>query len=101
MAAKCDHCGSVPDALTRLLQVVDTPDDYAPSKARGCTHCGSVPGAAARLLERIGDRGVCRSCNAAVFWVKTKRGKRSIYDADTGVSHFGTCPNAHQHRRKK
>lgn len=75
-------------------------------------------------------RSVCRSCGAAITWTVTSRGKRMPVDAEphpdgnirirhplTGGppqadvvpkgseaslhrSHFATCPNAGQHRRR-
>lgn len=67
------------------------------------------------------DAGTCRSCNAAILWVKTESGKSMPLDAksekrvvivgagalesvqvvDTYVSHFSTCPNAAQHRKAR
>ena len=57
----------------------------------------------------------CRSCDEYIVWVKTQAGKNMpvdadsfdegdelVYDAERGhISHFATCPNADQHRRKK
>ena len=54
----------------------------------------------------------CRSCNAKIIWFKTAAGKNMPVDSDTveadddeldlarHVSHFATCPNAAQHRRR-
>lgn len=67
----------------------------------------------------------CRSCGAPLIWGVTAQGKRMPVDAmpqkritleparpghedlpplaevvDTYVSHFATCPNADQHRKK-
>jgi hypothetical protein len=56
----------------------------------------------------------CRSCRAQIIWFKTAAGKNMPVDADTvkpedteydpdegHKSHFATCPNADQHRRRK
>lgn len=55
----------------------------------------------------------CRSCSAPVWWVVTDRERRMPIDAATGsatdlvfdpsrhTSHFATCVNAAQHRRKR
>lgn len=56
----------------------------------------------------------CRSCQAEIVWIKTSSGKPMPCDpklitvvTDEGVtvkgrlSHFATCPNAGQHRKKK
>lgn len=58
----------------------------------------------------------CKSCNAEIIWLKTKNGKDMPVDAgsvdlpltgtpptfDSAImtSHFATCPNAGQHRKK-
>lgn len=54
----------------------------------------------------------CRSCRARIIWFQTPAGKSMPVDADTvevdddqldldrHVSHFATCPNAAQHRRR-
>jgi len=42
----------------------------------------------------------CRSCRALVTWVKTEKGKWMPVDPD-GTSHFATCPNANDWRKKK
>jgi hypothetical protein len=55
----------------------------------------------------------CRSCNAKIIWFKTEAGNNMPVDADTvepdddeldlerHKSHFATCPNANQHRKRK
>jgi len=43
--------------------------------------------------------GTCRSCHAAIVWVKNqKTGKWSPMNRD-GTSHFATCPQAKDWRR--
>ena len=54
----------------------------------------------------------CSSCRAKIIWLLTKNLKPMPVDADTvepadsqfdrerHKSHFATCPNANQHRRK-
>lgn len=54
----------------------------------------------------------CKSCRARIVWLKTVTGKNMPVDADTveaddetfdssrHVSHFATCPDANQHRRR-
>lgn len=46
-----------------------------------------------------GNTGNCRSCRAEVMWVTTAAGKRMPIDRD-GKSHFATCPQADDWRRK-
>jgi hypothetical protein len=56
----------------------------------------------------------CRSCRARIVWLKTVAGNNMMpVDADTveahdevyehgrHVSHFSTCANADQHRKKR
>ena len=55
----------------------------------------------------------CKSCNAKVIWLITKNLRHMLIDADTvepgdtefdhhrHTSHFATCPNADQHRKKR
>ena len=61
----------------------------------------------------------CRTCNKEIFWLKTQAGKimpvdaetvpkkgtgdiaTIIFDPKTMTSHFITCPQANQHRRKR
>ena len=57
----------------------------------------------------------CRSCRAEIIWFRTSAGRQMPIDAETvapgeyelelapkggHVSHFATCPNANQHRRR-
>lgn len=41
----------------------------------------------------------CSSCRANVRWITTANGKKMPCD-DDGVSHFVTCPNRDQHRKR-
>ena len=63
----------------------------------------------------------CKSCDAEIYWVKTKKGKAMPVDMDSvdqyytihgkmptefrqeGIltSHFATCPNANEFRQKE
>lgn len=50
--------------------------------------------------HRRGWRPVaCRSCQALVLWVQTRRGRMAPLNAD-GTSHFSNCPQADRWRRK-
>jgi hypothetical protein len=61
----------------------------------------------------MAGKAECRSCGAAIIWVKTQKGKNmpvdhkpeienaTEFDRATMVCHFETCPNAEQHRGKK
>ncbi len=59
----------------------------------------------------------CKTCNAEIVWMKTSAGKNipvdadsverddtgrypSEFDPDTMTTHFETCPQAGQHRRR-
>ena len=55
----------------------------------------------ARLMKTIGaDVGVCRGCNARVYWVTTRNGKKAPFTA-AGLSHFADCPAAERFRQRK
>jgi hypothetical protein len=41
----------------------------------------------------------CTSCRENIRWIVTANGKRMPANLD-GSSHFATCPNADQHRRR-
>jgi hypothetical protein len=60
----------------------------------------------------------CKSCNAKIMWVRSKDGlnmpldtpgkprivlddKNVAHVVRTFISHFATCPNADQHRKKR
>lgn len=42
----------------------------------------------------------CKSCGAAVYWIKTAGGKNMPVN-EKGESHFSDCPNAASHRRPR
>lgn len=63
--------------------------------------------------KKIVKRGTaCRSCGKWIIWLRTEAGKRMPVDAETvepmemyfrkdkHTSHFATCPNADQHRKR-
>lgn len=57
-----------------------------------------------RIESRHGEvsgRGTCSSCGAAIIWVKTAAGNTMPVDPETDESHFATCPNASQHRKRR
>lgn len=54
----------------------------------------------------------CKSCGAAIVWMKTAAGKSIPVDAETATAdpvfvpgrhraHFATCPNAKGHRQPR
>lgn len=43
----------------------------------------------------------CRSCGAKVVWIQLPTGSRMPVNLDSRESHFATCPQADQWRRKK
>jgi len=59
----------------------------------------------------------CRSCQAPMVWLKTRSGKKCpvdlssmeqainkdkiIFDPQTMISHFATCPDAEKYRKTK
>lgn len=54
------------------------------------------------LLKLIGDRAVCQGadCGQVITWVRLKTGSLHPLN-DDGSTHFSTCPNAKEFRRKK
>ena len=54
----------------------------------------------ARLMKTIGaDVGLCLGCNARVYWVTTRKGKKAPFTA-AALSHFADCPDAAKYRRR-
>lgn len=52
------------------------------------------------------NHGVCRSCREEIEWWTTPKGGKMPFNLmQTGesepVTHFRTCPNADEHRRKQ
>jgi hypothetical protein len=57
------------------------------------------------VLWTVTGSGTCRSCQAPVLWCRTTSGNLSPVDVPRRagietVSHFSTCPNAKQWRRR-
>ena len=58
---------------------------------------------------RDGGSGKCRSCGHLIDWLRTPLGRymqvEAVEVAEGGIalyqSHFATCPQASQHRRKR
>lgn len=46
-----------------------------------------------------GDAGRCRSCQAAIWWIKHANGKATPYTREA-LNHFIDCPSREKHRRK-
>lgn len=63
--------------------------------------CSAEQGfAMGRLLRAIAGEPVkCRGCEAAIYWVTHKNGKRTPYTA-AGLNHFIDCPAAAQFGKK-
>jgi hypothetical protein len=58
-----------------------------------------------RFIWTFQGVGVCRSCGADIWWVETHTGKKAPVDIPEGdgqatTSHFATCEQATQWRRK-
>ena len=51
-----------------------------------------------RLLNAVGDRGFCKGCGAAIYWVQHKNGKKAPYTQDA-LNHFADCPKAKDFKR--
>lgn len=52
------------------------------------------------LLQNIGDVGACRGCQAAIYWVTHKNGKKTPY-TPAGINHFIDCPARAQFGKAK
>lgn len=81
MAEMCEHC-SLPMAA------------HLAGDRAGCT--GAQASVVVALLGNIAGAPVkCRGCEALVYWVTHKNGKRAPYTA-AGLNHFIDCPAAAQ-----
>jgi hypothetical protein len=45
------------------------------------------------------DKGRCRGCGVLIWWVMTEHGRKMPVNQD-GTTHYATCPNADEFRRK-
>lgn len=50
------------------------------------------------ILHNVGDEGKCRGCQARIFWVTHKNGKKVPYTG-AGLNHFVDCPAAEQFKK--
>lgn len=86
------------DMRTRIA-----PESIAKIEASGvdgalqaCICLAATQTAMRRLLELVAGASVkCRGCEALVYWVTHKNGKRTPYTA-AGLNHFIDCPAAAQ-----
>lgn len=53
-----------------------------------------------KLLANIGDSGTCRGCQAPIFWVVHKNGKKVPYTPE-GLNHFIDCSAAARFKKTK
>lgn len=53
----------------------------------------------AKLFDALGNRAVCSSCGAQIWWITTKTGS-NMPVSGKGVAHWADCPNADIHRRR-
>ncbi len=51
------------------------------------------------LLYNAGDPGTCRGCNALIYWITHRNGKKTPY-TPAGLNHFIDCPAAKNFKRK-
>lgn len=52
------------------------------------------------LLRNVGEEGSCKGCQAPIYWVVHRNGKRAPYTVD-GLNHFADCPAANLFRKKE
>ena len=46
------------------------------------------------------NAGTCKSCGEDIYWCETVNGKRMPVNEDMKTSHFATCKQANQWRKK-
>ena len=74
------------------------PYEIRPADSKELEHCRATIQA---LLKHVGTPGSCKGCGARILWVYHKDTSRNTpYDSD-GVSHFATCPQAAEFRKRK
>jgi hypothetical protein len=61
---------------------------------------GAQQEATLALLRNIGDSALCSGCQAAIYWVRHKNGRKTPYDP-SGLNHFISCPKAEQFSTRK
>jgi hypothetical protein len=52
------------------------------------------------MLRVLSQRAPCRGCDAEIYWVTTKNGKKMPMNHD-GIPHWKTCPKAKDFRKPK
>lgn len=52
------------------------------------------------FMKVLGNKARCRGCDAEIYWVTTKNGKKAPFNED-GTSHFSNCPHASSFRDPK
>jgi hypothetical protein len=93
MTTICDTC--------HLAHEPSTVDEFNPTNESRIRVCLSTQAAAMKtLLELIGDQGTCRGCQAPIYWVTHRNGKKAPYDS-SGLNHFVSCPERAQFGKKK
>ena len=53
-----------------------------------------------QILVIVGRPSRCKGCDAAIYWVTTRRDSLLPYTAE-GLPHFADCPKANEFRKKK
>lgn len=51
-----------------------------------------------KLLDLIAEQGICKGCQARVYWVTHKNGKATPYTS-AGLNHFINCPERERFKR--
>lgn len=52
------------------------------------------------LLQQVGEPATCKACDAPMFFVVTRAGRRAPYTTE-GLNHFADCPNASMFKKKR
>ncbi len=50
---------------------------------------------------KFSDKGQCSKCRASIEWWITPKNRKTPLDSGTLITHFATCPNAAEFRKKK
>lgn len=93
------------------MQTADQPASSSPKPVTLCSTC-QLPGVhdnlaecvdaqsrtIKRLFELIGNQALCKGCDAAIYWVEHRNGKRVPYTS-AGVNHFINCSEAARFKR--
>lgn len=53
-----------------------------------------------KLLQLVGEPGICRGCQAPIYWMRHRMGAAVPYNS-AGLNHFIDCPEREQFRKNR